>query len=155
MNKSYRKEYMLEYIEFIALIAIVFGISFTQALDGFLKFSVIAGAVVLALVLISNLAKTKTGAIFVTMVSIVAVVYGALLINDNQDSRIHICDYSIGSSYYTSCALDAIKKHDSVVNTGWGIVIVGGFFGIVSGILWQGYSETEKRNKILKPHSEV
>ena len=84
---------MLEFIEFIALIAIVFGISFTQALDGFLKFLIIAGAVVLAFVLICNLVKTKTGAVFVTMVSAVAVVYGVLLINDNQDNRIHICAF--------------------------------------------------------------
>ena len=146
---------MLEFIEFIALIAIVFGISFTQALDGFLKFLIIAGAVVLAFVLICNLVKTKTGAVFVTMVSAVAVVYGVLLINDNQDNRIHICDYSIGSSYYTSCALDAIKKHDSSVNTGWGIAIVGGAVGVISGLLWQGYSEKEKQNKMVKPHSEA
>lgn len=123
---------MLEYIGFIALIALIFGISFAEALGGFLRVVLIVLAVIMSLGIVAKMIESKKGSWFVFVASIVAIVLGIIMVNDNIDSRYSIC-FSMTSHYsYSSCMSSALDDHNTLVNKGWGFIIVGGFIGLAA-----------------------
>ena len=118
---------MLSFLGFIALIAIIFGISFGAALEGVVKFIVIGVGIILAIGIIAKLLESEKGGIFVFIAAVVAIVYGVILINDNYSNRYYACDSLSGYiPSYTTCLLSALDTHNDAVNRGWGYAIVGG-----------------------------
>lgn len=142
---------MLEFLGFIALIAIIFGISFTAALTGFLKILVIVAAVILALGLIIKLLESKTGAVFVLTASIVAVVLGVLMINDNYEERMSYCFGIKNELAYIRCAANASDDHNESSNKGWGYIITGSVAALISFGAWSDFDKKTKATP--KKHS--
>ena len=121
---------MLKFLGFIALLAIIFGVSFGTALTGFLKF-VIIGILLLALIgLIIILLESLKGAILVLVGAILAIGIGINMINDPANSSmISACHNLIGAAN-VDCMVAAYDAHNESVNKGWGYVICGSIAGI-------------------------
>lgn len=140
---------MLEFLGFIALLSIMFGVSFGDALGGFLKFIVIGICAIFALGLAAKILSTKTGSIFLLVVSIAIVALGILMINDNYANRYSYCSNIQSTQLYTSCAINAMDGHNEAVNMGWGYAIGGGILGLFS-IGAYGEKLDENKNKPTK-----
>lgn len=128
---------MLEFLGFIALLAIIFGVSFGAALVGFAKFVVIGLGVIFALGIIFKMLESKKGARFVVVASLAAVVFGVYMINDPLYSdRINSCDPLLDNmSLHATCMVNAMDDHNAFANRGWGYAICGtiaGLFGLAA-----------------------
>ena len=137
---------MLEFLGFIALIAIIFGVSFGTALAGFIKFVVIGIGVCAIIGIVMELLKSKKGAIFVAVASLLAVLLGVYMINDDYGKRIGSCgEFNVRyPQVHVNCMTDAMEKHNAAVNSGWGYIIAGGIVGATS---LSKISEVEKNSK--------
>lgn len=122
---------MLEFIGFIALIALIFGVSLADALGGFFKFVIIGIIVCAAIAIIVKLLESKTGSAFVLIVSIGAIALGVKMINDDSVARTRLCD-NWPIDLRATCILTEIDEHNESVNKGWGYAIVGGIAGLAS-----------------------
>lgn len=140
---------MLEFLGFIALIAIIFGISFGAALEGFIKFILIGACLILALCIIMKLLESKKGAIFVLVASIIAVIVGAdMAFNDSSyNSMMQSCFTIKDASIYAHCALGAMDDRNEKNNCGWGYIIVGSGLVLWSLTAYGGLTENEKPKK--------
>lgn len=140
---------MLEFLGFIALLSIMFGVSFGDALGGFVRFVVIGICAILALALAVKILSTKTGSIFLLVLSIAIVALGVVMINDNYTSRYSYCSNIQNTQLYSSCAINAMDSHNETVNMGWGYAIGGGILGLVS-LGAYGDKLDENKNKPAK-----
>ena len=146
---------MLRFLGFVALIAIIFGISLGAALEGVIKFIVIGLGIIFAIGIIAKLLESEKGALFVSIASIIAVAYGIFLINDDYSIRYYACDSLSGyTPSYTTCLVNALDKHNDTVNRGWGYTIVGGITLLFSIGVPSEQSKQNKRdnNKQAKKH---
>lgn len=125
---------MLEFLGFIALLAIIFGVSLGTALSGFIKFVAIGFAILVAIAVIAKLLESKKGSTFVLVTSIIAISLGIYMINDPVYSqRIDSCDPLLNDvSLHVDCMVNAFDRHNESINKGWGYVIVGGITGFCS-----------------------
>ena len=129
---------MLEFLGFIALIAIIFGISFGAALTGFIKFVVIGFGIMIILAIVIKLHESKKGSWFVFIASILAILLGIKMINDDLSYRHSLCSRNISAQYYAYCIGEANKSHDEAVDMGWGYIICGGILAVTSmSSLWK------------------
>lgn len=134
---------MLEFLGFVALIAIIFGISFGAALAGVVKFVAIVIGAIVALAVVAKLLESKKGAQFVTVAALLAVCLGVYLIYDpGYSGRLDSC--GIG---YPACVLEAVDIHNDNVNKGWGFAIVGALSGLA------GIVTLDDDKKFPKTHS--
>ena len=135
---------MLEFLGFIALISIIFGVSFATALDGFLKFIAIGIALIVALGLIVKMLESKNGTVFLIVASGLALVIGVPMINDDIIKRSSYCNtgnWSIDSYCYAAAA----DTHNETVNKGWAYSICGAIIGLIA------IASYENKNKIVTP----
>ena len=138
---------MLEFLGFIALVSIAFGISFGDAITGVLKFIVFGILIIIALGIVAKMLSSKIGSAFVAIAALVFVVLGVLMINDDYDNRYSYCNSIKSVSLYASCVLNANDGHTEAVNKGWGYTI-GGIIGCgISAKSWADIDEKEKRIK--------
>lgn len=148
-------EKMLEFLGFVALIALVFGIKLTDALGGVFKFIAIVILICIILGIIGKLLESKKGTLFVLIASIGAIAFGIFLINDNYYNRTLLCDtWPVG--YRASCLLSANDDHNASVNTGWGYAICGSIVGLIAFTTYYGEDDKSQKPK-PKPrtHSAV
>lgn len=134
---------MLEILGFIALVSIIFGISFTTALTGVIKVVCIIILCSVAIILISNMLKTKTGAAVVVIASVVAIIFGVMMINHKLDSS--YCTGVKNTQMFVSCSLGAMDNHNDAVNRGWGYILVGSISGLLGVISYMGIKKTEEK----------
>ena len=118
---------MLEFLGFIALLAIIFGVSFSTALTGFFKVILIGIAVCALIAVIIKLCEKFWGAIVVLIGGLVAIYLGCIMIEDN----VYTNDLKMCSTYNSAaddmrCMTNAIDRHNEVENRGWGFAIGGG-----------------------------
>lgn len=138
---------MLEFLGFIALIAIIFGISFGAALAGFVKVIVIGICLIVALGIIAKMLSSKNGTLFVLVASVIALGLGIIMINDDYNKRYSYCEGMTNTQLYASCALSAMDGHNESVNKGWGYTIVGGIFGAISLSVYSSFSKNKSSKK--------
>ena len=139
---------MLEFLGFIALLAIIFGVSFGVALTGFIKFVVIAFAVLITLGVIATMLESKNGAFFVLIASICAIGLGVFMINDSSyEQEFSRCTKMSNELAYRTCASNATNTHSESTNKGWVYVIAGGITGVISYNSWSKLNEKEKKAK--------
>ena len=130
---------MLEFLGFIALIAIIFGVSFTTALAGFFKFVVIGFVIIMALGIIVKMLESKTGSWFVLAGAAIAIYLGVIGINTDY-ARVHrACESLMGTSFMGDCLLANTKEHDEIVNKGWAYAICGGLAALASCVALSGF----------------
>ena len=141
---------MLEFLGFIALISIAFGISFGAALTGIFKFILFGVLVIIALSIVSKMLSSKKGSVFVVVASLVFVVLGVLMINDNYETRYSYCYGMTNTSVYASCVLNANDGHVEAVNKGWAYAICGTIMAIIGGNAWSEIDEKERKLKEAK-----
>ena len=143
---------MLKFIGFIALLAIIFGVSFGTALTGFLKFVLIGFLVIILIGFIIKLLESFKGAILVLVGAIVAVALGVNMINDPANSvRINVCHNLVGAANM-DCMVTAYEAHNETVNQGWGYIICGGIAGICALAAIGGDDMAKPKNN-TKTHS--
>ena len=136
---------MLEFLGFIALISIAFGISFGAALGGLIKFVVFGILAIVGIYIVAKMLSTKSGAGFVSVASIVFVVLGVVMINDDYTKRYTICHETTSSNYsYATCTLNADESHVEAVNKGWAYAICGGIGTIIGLEVYTAILEKEK-----------
>ena len=138
---------MLEFLGFIALIAIIFGISFGAALAGFVKVIAIGICLIVALGIIAKMLSSKNGTLFVLVASAIALVLGIIMINDDYNKRYSYCAGMTNTQLYASCALNAMDGHNESVNKGWGYTIAGGIFGAISLGIYNSFSKNKSSKK--------
>ena len=138
---------MLEFLGFIALLAIIFGISFSAALVGFLKFVVVGIGVIIAIAIVAAMVESKKGATCVLVASIIAAVLGLVLINDDYNNRYNICSQIQNELAYVDCVNAAVDTHNGNVNMGWGLLVAGGIAGIISASKQEGKKNTKTKAK--------
>jgi len=144
---------MLEFIGFIALLAIIFGVSFGTALTGFFKFVVLGLLVLMLIGLIVKLLESLKGAILVLIGAIAAVALGVNLINDPANStRVNVCHNLIGSANM-DCLITAYEAHNESVNQGWGYAICGSIAGICAYMAICSDDMAKPKPKNTKTHS--
>lgn len=136
---------MLEFLGFIALLAIIFGVSFATALAGFFKVILIGVLIIVAIGIIAKMLETKSGVTFILVASTLATLLGVIMINDNLNNRYLYCFKLTDNYLYSSCMLNAVSGHNEAVNKGWGYAIVGGIVLFVSGVSWSEKKEQEKK----------
>ena len=142
---------MLEFLGFVALIALIFGIKLTDALGGVLKIIAIVVLACIILGIIGKLLESKKGTLFVLIASIGAIALGVFLINDNYDRRTTLCD-TWPIEYRANCLLSANDDHNANVNTGWGYAICGSIVGLIAFTTYYGEDGKSQRPRT---HSEV
>ena len=120
---------MLQFLGFVALVAIILGISLQDALTGVLKFIVLSFVALLAFGIVAKMLESKIGIWLVLIASILSLVLGVILINDDIGKRYSIC-FSLSNYSYPTCMTNAVDGHNSTVNTGWGLAIVGTITGL-------------------------
>lgn len=138
---------MLEFLGFIALISIAFGVSFGDAISGVFKFILFGVLGLIALGIVGKMLSSKRGSAFVAIASIVFVVLGVLMINDNYETRYSFCNGMTNASVYASCVLNANDGHVEAVNKGWAYAICGTIMAIVGGNAWGEIDEKERKLK--------
>lgn len=135
---------MLEFLGFIALISIAFGISFGAALGGIIKFVVFGILAIVGIYIVAKMLSTKSGAGFVSVASIVFVVMGVVMINDDYSKRYALCSNMTSASFYATCALNANDGHVEAVNKGWAYAICGGIGTLIGLEVYTAILEKEK-----------
>lgn len=138
---------MLEFLGFIALISIAFGISFGEALSGTFKFVLFGILAIIALGIIAKMLSSKKGSAFVAIASVVFLVLGIMMINDNYEKRYSYCYNINNTSLYASCVLNANDGHVEAVNKGWAYAICGGIGALVGITTWSENTENKKPRK--------
>ena len=147
---------MLEFLGFIALIAIIFGVSFTSALTGFFKAVAIGFAIIMALDIIAKMLESKTGAWFVLIGAAIAVYSGILGINTDRTKTLDMCSPLAGTSSFAYCLSSGAEADDEKVNKGWGYAICGGLAALASCVALSGfYNEENPKKNVPKTHSAV
>lgn len=141
---------MLEFLGFVALIAIIFGVSFATALGGIIQIIVIGVCILVAIGLIIWLLTSKSGSLFVLLSSVVVIIMGIGMINDKYDERKKICQSTTSGSLYSNCLLKALEGHNDAINKGWGFAICGGIVCFVSLGAWGSQIDTTKKNPTKK-----
>ena len=141
---------MLEFLGFIALIAIMFGISFGAVLSGFIKFILIGVCILAILGILIKMLNSEKGSLFVLLASIGAICFGVYLINDNYNKRTVFCDsMKQWSTTYSECLLNAMDGHNNAINLGWGYTITGTITGLIS-IAAYGEKSSDKKHTTKK-----
>lgn len=147
---------MLEFLGFIALIAIIFGVSFTSALTGFLKVVAIGFAVIMALGIIAKMLESKTGAWLVLVGSALAIYVGVTGINTDRLLPDRVCSSTIGTQFFADCLLENDKIVNEKINQGWWYAICGGIVATSSYIsLSDIYKKEKQKTNTPKTHSAV
>lgn len=143
---------MLEFIGFIALLAIIFGVSFGTALTGFFKFVLIGFLVIMLIGLIVKLLESLKGAILVMIGAIVTVALGVNMINDPANSvRTNACQNLVGGANW-DCMVIAYDAHNESVNQGWGYAICGSIAGICAFVAICSDDMAKPKPKSAKTH---
>ena len=137
---------MLEFLGFIALISIMFGISFATALGGFLKFIVIAIAIIIGLWVVAKMLESKNGTICLISASVIAICLGVIMINDDLTKRDDYCNTGV-FSYDNKCYVKAVDEHYETINKGWAYSICGGIGALLGIGTWSQINEKEKKAK--------
>lgn len=141
---------MLEFLGFIALIAIIFGISFGAALSGFIKVILIGVCILAILGILIKMLDSEKGSLFVLLASVGAICFGVYLINDNYDRRASFCDsMKQWIAPYSDCLLNAMDGHNNAVNLGWGYAITGAITGLIS-LAAYGEKSSDKKHTTKK-----
>ena len=126
---------MLEFVCFIALLAVIFGVSFGTALAGFLKFCAISVLIVLGIGILAKLLESKRGCIFVIAASTVAVCLGILYVTDDHSRDFHNCDSLSDSITALHCLAFATEERDNYFKLGLGYIGGGVItFGLSVGL---------------------